>query len=114
MTVARPERKTLRRESVEPGWIEAFEQTPLCAKLPAYVETLHADIGDVVEADQLLVELWIPELEEELHQKEAQVAQARAGVEQAAAAVRAAEAAVATAEAKITEAEAGIVRADAD
>ena len=51
VTAARPVRKTLRLESVQPGQIEAFEQTPLFAKLPAYVEKLHVDIGDRVEAD---------------------------------------------------------------
>ncbi len=114
VTAARPARKTLRLESVQPGWIEAFEHTPLFAKLPAYVEKLYVDIGDVVQADQVLAELWIPELEEELHQKEAQVGQARAGMEQAAAAIHAAEAATATAQARVTEAEAGTIRADAD
>ena len=114
VAAGRPVRKTLRLESVQPGWIEAFEQTPLFAKLPAYVEKLHVDIGDRVEADQLLVELWIPELKDELRQKEAAVVQAQAEIEQAAAAVRAAEAAVATAQANISLMEAGNVRADAD
>jgi HlyD family secretion protein len=109
-----PTRKTLRLESVQPGQIEAFEHTPLWAKLPAYVEKLHADIGDRVEAGQLLADLGIPELEAELHQKEALVAQADAGIQQAAAATQAADAAVATAQAKISEAEAGNIRAEGD
>jgi multidrug efflux pump subunit AcrA (membrane-fusion protein) len=82
-------RKTLRRESVQPGQIEAFEQTPLFAKLPAYVEKLHVDIGDRVEADQLLVDLFLPELKDELRQKEAALVQAQAEIELATAAVRA-------------------------
>jgi len=114
VVAARPVRKTLRLESVQFGWIEAFERTPLWAKLPAYVEKLHADIGDRVEANQLLADLSIPEMEDELHQKEAQVVQAQAGIEQAAAAIRAAEAAAATAQAKIAEAEAGNIRAEGD
>ncbi|MGA2796752.1 MAG: efflux RND transporter periplasmic adaptor subunit [Thermoguttaceae bacterium] len=114
VAAGQPQRKTLRLESAQPGWIEAFEQTPLLCKLPAYVEKLHADIGDRVEADQLLVELWIPEMQDELQQKEAAVVQTRAEIEQAAAAVRAAEAALATAQANISLMEAGNVRADAD
>jgi HlyD family secretion protein len=114
VAAGRPERKTLRQESVQPGWIEAFEQTPLLCKLPAYVEKLHVDIGDRVEAEQLLVELWIPELEDELRQKEAAVVQSQAEIEQSAAAILAAEAAVATAQANISLMEAGNVRADAD
>jgi HlyD family secretion protein len=114
VAVARPVRKALRPESVQFGWIEAFERTPLWAKLPAYVEKLYVDIGDRVEPNQVLADLSIPEMQDELRQKEAQVAQAQAGIEQAAAAVRAAEAAQATAQAKIAEAAAGNIRADGD
>jgi HlyD family secretion protein len=114
VTVAQPARKTLRRESVQPGQIEAFEQTPLFAKLPSYVQKLYVDIGDRVESEQLLADLFLPELKDELRQKEAALAQAGAEVELATAAVRAAEAAVATAQANIRLAEAGLTRADAD
>ena len=114
VAAARPARKTLRLESVQPGQIEAFEQTPLFAKLPAYVEKLHVDIGDRVEAGQILVDLFLPELRDELRQKEAAVAQAQAEIELAAAAVRAAEAAVATAQANVRLMEAGNIRAEAD
>ena len=97
-------RKTLRRESVQPGQIEAFEQTPLFVKLPAYVEKLYVDIGDRVEPDKPVADLWIPELHDEARQKEAMVAYANAGIKQAAAAVLAARQAVATAEAGLREA----------
>ena len=114
VVAARPVRKTLRRESVQPGQIEAFEQTPLFAKLPAYVEKLYVDIGDRVEANQLLADLFLPELKDELRQKEAALVQAEAEIELAAAAVHAAEAAVATAQANISLTEAGNIRAEAD
>jgi RND family efflux transporter MFP subunit len=114
VTAAQPVRKTLRRECVQPGQIEAFEQTPLHVKLPAYVEKLYVDIGDRVEADQLLAELFLPELKDEVRQKEAALVQAEAEIELAAAAVHAAEAAVATARANVGAAEAGNARADAD
>jgi len=78
------------------------------------VQELHVDIGDRVEADQLLVDLFLPESKDELRQKEAALAQARAEIELATAAVRAAEAAVATAGANISAAEAGNIRAEAD
>ena len=114
VTAARPVRKTLRLESVQPGQIEAFEVTPLFVKLPAYVEKLHVDIGDRVEADQLLVELFLPELKDELRQKEAAKVQAQAEIELAVAAVRAAAAAVTAAQANINLMEAGKIRAEAD
>jgi RND family efflux transporter MFP subunit len=111
VTAAKPVRKTLRRVTVQPGRIEAFEQTPLFAKLPAFVAKVHRDIGDRVEAAQPLVDLSIPELEDDARQKEASLVQAGAGVEQAAAALRAADAAVETAEAGVREAAAGMIRA---
>jgi RND family efflux transporter MFP subunit len=114
VAAARPVRKTLRLESVQPGQIEAFEETPLFVKLPAYVEKLHVDIGDRVEADQLLVELFLPELKAEVRQKEAAEAQAGAEIELATAALRAAEAAVATAQANQRLMAAGNIRAEAD
>jgi RND family efflux transporter MFP subunit len=114
VTAGPPVRKTLRRESVQPGQIEAFEFTPLLAKLPSYVQKLYVDIGDGVEADQLLVDLFLPELKDELRQKEAAVVQAGAEIELAAAAIRAAEAAVTTAQANIGLMEAGGIRAEAN
>lgn len=114
VTAARPVRKTLRLESVQPGQIQAFEQTPLLAKLPAYVEKLHVDIGDRVQAGQILVELFLPELKDELRQKDAARVQADAEIQLAAAAVRAAEAVVATARANVSMTEAGTLRAEAD
>jgi RND family efflux transporter MFP subunit len=114
VTAARPVRKTLRQESVQPGQIEAFEQTPLFVKLPAYVEKLYVDIGDRVEADQLLVDLFLPELKDELHQKEAALVQANAEIDLATAVIGAVGAAVATARANVSAADAGNIRADAD
>jgi HlyD family secretion protein len=114
VTAATPVRKTLRRECVQPGQIEAFEFTPLFPKLPCYVQELHVDIGDPVQADQLLVELFLPELKDELRQKQAALVRARAEIDLSVAAVSAAEAAVATAQANVSAAEAGGIRAEAD
>lgn len=111
VAVAAPVRKTLRLTTLQPGQIQAFEQTPLFVKFPAYVQKLYADIGDRVEQDQPLADLWIPELEDEGRQKEALVAQAKAGIEQAAAAIRAAESSVETARAGVRESKAGTIRA---
>lgn len=106
-----PARKTLQRAMVEPGRLEAFEQTAIYVKLMAYVEDYRMDIGDSGETGQLMAKLWIPELDEEVRQKEAQLGQAQASVAQATAAVAAARAAVQTAQAGIEEAKAGMVRA---
>src|SRR5207249_2716591 len=78
-----PVRKTLRRAIDQPGYVEAFEETPIYVKIAGYVKKLHADIGDTVRAGALLAELSVPELDEELKQKEALVEQAQAEVVQA-------------------------------
>jgi RND family efflux transporter MFP subunit len=98
----------------QPGRIEAFEETPLFPKISGYVEQVLVDIGDRVTKDQVLINLWIPEMHDEREQKEALLAQALAEVKQAEAAVQAAKAAVVTAQARISEAEAGVDRAEGE
>ncbi|MCI0464494.1 MAG: efflux RND transporter periplasmic adaptor subunit [Gemmataceae bacterium] len=126
VTTVRPEQKPLRRVIEQPAHVEAFEETPLFARISGYIQKVHVDIGDrvkgprsdnqgkQVEPGQVLAELWVPEMEEELRQKEALVLQAQAEVEQAAAALEAADAHVATAQAMVLEAEAGRDRAQAN
>ena len=61
----------------------------------------------------MLAELWVPELQEDLRQKEAAVVLARAQVVQSQRALRAAEASFHKAEAALAQAEAGLTRARA-
>jgi RND family efflux transporter MFP subunit len=113
VTTVKPTKTTLRRITEQPGRVEAFEAAPLFAKVAGFVDKVHVDLGDKVEADQLLVELSVPELQDELKRKLALQAQAAAEVVQANASIRAAQASEATAKAGITEAQAGIERSDA-
>jgi multidrug efflux pump subunit AcrA (membrane-fusion protein) len=103
----RPRRTTLHRGVSQPGFTEAFERTPVFAKLPGYVKKWPVDIGDEVKQGDLLAELYIPELADELRQKEAQVAQA----EQA---YQVAQAQVVTARAQVVEAQAALPKAKAE
>lgn len=114
VAAAKPERKTISLSTTQPGQIEAFEQTPLFAKVAGYVEELLADIGDVVKKDQVLIRISVPELTDDLHQKEALVAQAEAEIKQAESTIAACRAAAETAQSRIVEAEAGIGRVTAD
>jgi RND family efflux transporter MFP subunit len=114
VTAGPPVRKTLELYTTQPGRLEAFETTPLAPKVAGYVEEILVDIGDRVQAGELLLKLSVPELHDEFRQKQALVAQSEAEVRQAQAAVRAAEAARATAEALVAQAQAGTMRADAD
>ena len=126
VTVTKPTKKTLVRRSEQPGQIVAFEQTPVFANVKGFISKVHVDIGDKVkgpkwdkkgtltEQGTILAELSIPELDQELLQKEALVAQAESEVEQAAAAIKVAEALKKSAEALAAEAEASTDRANAD
>jgi RND family efflux transporter MFP subunit len=126
VTVVKPQRRALKRTVEQPGTVQAFEEAPLFAKLPGYVRKVPVDIGDrvrgpqvsgsgaEVEQGQILVELSIPETEEEARQKHAQVKRAEVAVDQANKALATARAAVTSAEAQAQEAEAGVQRAQAN
>jgi RND family efflux transporter MFP subunit len=110
VTAAKPARKTLRLETTQPAWIEPFEESPLFARVAGYVDKVHVDIGDPVKKDQSLVTLSVPELRDDVAQKEASVGQAEAEVKQANANVEAFKAAAQSASARIAEAQADIGR----
>lgn len=91
--VVRPERRTIRRVIEQPSdTVDAYQRTPVFAKIAGFVRTVAADIGDRVHKEQVLAELWVPETEAELRQREAAVRQAEAEVLQAKAAVTRADA----------------------
>ncbi|HUG66316.1 MAG TPA: efflux RND transporter periplasmic adaptor subunit [Pirellulaceae bacterium] len=73
-----------------------------------------ADIGDRVHENDVLAEISVPEMEQELRQKQALYAQAKAEVEQAAQATIVVQKAAESAAARIREAEAGVARADGE
>jgi RND family efflux transporter MFP subunit len=114
VTAGPPVRKTLTRETTQPGWIEAYEQAPLVSKVSGYVSTVPVDIGDRVYKDQTLIEISAPEYVDGVHQKQSHVAQADAELKQAEAAVVAAEAGVRTAQAGLARVQAGVVRAQGE
>jgi RND family efflux transporter MFP subunit len=112
--VVRPERHTVQRAVGEPGQLEAYETTPVHAKIAGFVRSVSVDIGYEIKKGQVLAELWVPEVEADLQEKRAAVEQALARRAQAEAAVQVAQAAVTSAEARVVEVQAGVKRADAD
>lgn len=114
VVVGRPVRKTLVLVTTQPARIEAFEETPLFAKVAGYVDEVAVDIGDKVKKGQTLITLQIPELQNGVQQREALVSQAQAEVSQAEAAMLASRAAADTATAHVKETKAGVARAAAD
>lgn len=125
VTVISPERKTIRRLVEQPAHIDPYEVTPLHAKANGYVQQVAFEIGDLVKGPkydkagkltdpgQALVQLALPEFEDEVRQKEALVAQAEAEAEQARSAIKVAEAMVETSKARVAETQASIKRAAA-
>lgn len=110
-----PLRKALQRTVEQPGTIQAYEETPLYARLAGFVDKkIHKLIGDEVKQGDVLAEIAIPELVEEANQKKALVDQAKVEVEQAQKNLLTAGANVAAAEALVKVAKAAKNRAQAN
>jgi HlyD family secretion protein len=112
--VVHPARRAVRRSVGEPGELQAFETTPIHAKIAGYVKNWTVNIGASVKKGQVLAELSAPELDADVRQKEASVRHAIARQEQARAAINMADANLAGANAKLVEVRAGVKRAEAD
>ena len=74
VNVTTAQRDNSPRELVLPGNIQAFEQTTIFPRSNGYVKSWKVDIGDNVQAGQLLAEIESPEVDQ-------QVAQTRANYE---------------------------------
>ena len=123
VAVVKPQRKSLPMTIEQPGAVQAYETTPLAAKLAGFVKKVNVDIGDrisgpkydsggkEIELGTVLAELFIPELEDEAHEKQAGVAKAVAEKEQAERLRDVADANYAATQALVTEARAGLKRA---
>src|SRR3990172_5623116 len=98
----------------QPAQVQPYEQTEILAKASGFVSRVYVDIGDKVEKDQLLAELWIPEMDEERLIRVASLHEAAAAVKQMRAAIVAAESLVEAASAKLREAQAGVAQYEAD
>ncbi|MEX1041645.1 MAG: efflux RND transporter periplasmic adaptor subunit [Pirellulaceae bacterium] len=114
IAVVQPRRTNLERSTTQPAKIQAFERTPIYSKLTGYVEEIKVDIGDHVSSGQTLIELWVPELLDDLLRQEAHLAQAESAVKQAEAGVNGAKAMAQSAEAKVRQSQAGIGRAEGE
>jgi HlyD family secretion protein len=106
VTVVTPQRTSIHREVSQPGTIEAFEETPVFARVAGYVKEGWKDIGATLRKGELLAELSVPEREVELRHKEALLRQSQSEIEQAKRAAAAAEAAFHSAGAKVVQVEA--------
>lgn len=131
--VSRPATKPVKWAIEQPASVHPLQATPVVAKLAGYLKTIAPDangikagvklpggqepvidIGSVVDADQLLATLHIPELAAEVQEKTAGIARAEAEKVQAEREFDVAEQQVVAAGKTVEEATAGIGRTDAD
>src|SRR5438105_14435751 len=49
VTTVRPERKAVERVVEQPAFVEAYEETPLFARIVGYIQKVHVDMGDRVK-----------------------------------------------------------------
>jgi HlyD family secretion protein len=94
----------------QPAHLEPYEQTEILAKASGFVAKVHVDIGDRVTKDQVLAELWIPEMEESLAAQQAAAEEAEATVSQMMAAADTAKALLAASIARHKEALADVAQ----
>ncbi len=72
-----------RSELELPGTMQAVTEAPILARTDGYLKRRLVDIGDRVQAGQVLAEIDAPELDQQIRQAEAAVEQAQAAVQQA-------------------------------
>ncbi len=98
----------------QPGQIEAFEQTPIYARIGGYVAEVCVDMDARVQKGDCLARLAVPEMEDELRQKQGGVAQTEAELVQVQRTLQTAEANIRATAAHHGEALAGHKRAEAN
>ncbi|MGZ3354669.1 MAG: efflux RND transporter periplasmic adaptor subunit, partial [Isosphaeraceae bacterium] len=98
--VIKPKRGGMERITDQPGTVRAFERATLYAKVSGYLRDLNVDRGDRVKRDQILAQIYVPELDVAVLQAESSLQHSRALATQAEARVKAALAGVQAAEAK--------------
>ncbi len=72
VNVATANRDSKPKELILPGTIQAFTQTTIFPRSNGYVKSWKVDIGDNVQAGQLLAEISTPEVDQQLAQARAQ------------------------------------------
>ncbi len=73
---------------VLPGNIQAVTEAPILARATGYIRKRYVDIGDRVNAGQVVAEVEAPELDQQILQANAAIEQAKSSVQQAEAAIQ--------------------------
>lgn len=71
--VVNVEKRTIVRQSGQPGFIEAYEQTAIYPKIAGFIDDWKVDIGDTITKGMTLAHLDIPDLVADYEEKKAEV-----------------------------------------
>src|ERR1700692_4163363 len=80
-------RGSLMGNLVLPGNIQAVTEAPILARAEGFIQRRYVDIGDCVNAGQLLADIQAPDLDQQVMQSRAAVQQTQADLERATAAL---------------------------
>jgi RND family efflux transporter MFP subunit len=83
LNVIRVGRASDQNEIKLPGTTQALTEAPILARTDGYLKRRLVDIGDRVQAGQVVAEIDAPELDQQIHQAEAAIEQAQAAIGQA-------------------------------
>ena len=67
--VTKPQTRDIVRVVGQPSFVESYERTSIYPKLSAYIKKWNVDIGDRVKKNQVLADLFVPEVEEDCQTK---------------------------------------------
>ena len=67
--VTQPQTRNIVRVVGQPSFVESYERTSIYPKLSAYITKWYADIGDKVTKNQVLADLFVPEVDEDCKTK---------------------------------------------
>ena len=111
----------IRRSTTQPATVHPFYTAAIQAKVHGYVKEVKVDIGDAVEAGDILAIIDVPEMAKQrmtavahVDRQRAEEERAKAGIELAKANVRAAEAMTAEARSNLQQIEASLAAAEAE
>ncbi|QEG02707.1 Solvent efflux pump periplasmic linker SrpA precursor [Stieleria maiorica] len=99
--------------TTQPASVHAFYRSEIRAKVPGFVSELKVDIGDVVQAGQVLAQIDVPEMEKQRQIIQARIARLKAEEKRATAGVNLADAQVRSSQARLAQAESEMSRVDA-
>jgi multidrug efflux pump subunit AcrA (membrane-fusion protein) len=106
-------KETIRLTTTQPGRIVPYEEAPLFARINGEVKEVLVDLGDVVQPDQVLARLNVPDMEKDKAQKVALEQQAASEVIQAEKNIAVAREVAAVAKGSLGEAKAAVLKSEA-